>query len=294
MLRTIGLLSLFAVGKTVNTISMKRAQQGRDSLFQRVLFVQMFSAFQAVLLFAFPPYTPLSWSPERLLYPILYGTLYIIYMVTMVLALQTGPVSLTSIICSFTSVIPILVGLLFWGDRLVIWQVVGLVLFCFSLFLFNSGDYSDAEAKKPVTLRWVVTALAAMLLGGLATTCTRRYCDLFTGYIKEYLLLANVTTAVLTIPVTAFALLRKKGTLTCNPRMLAYTTLGALAVDMANIVFMLYASAFNAAFYFPLISVLGIIGVTLASYIFLHERVSRRALIGIVVAAAALALLAIS
>ena len=57
---------------------------------------------------------------------------------------------------------------------------------------------------------------------------------------------------------------------------------------------MLYASAFNAAFYFPLISVLGIIGVTLASYIFLHERVSRRALIGIVVAAAALALLAIS
>ena len=294
MLKTIGMLALFTAGKSINTVCVKLAQRGaKSNLFQHILFVQLFSVLQALLLFTLPPYKALEFSPERLLLPFLFGTFYIVYMVLTVMALEAGPASLTYIIGSFCSVVPIFAGLLFWGDTLSLWQGIGLVLFCLSLYLFNSGSYSDSAVKKPITPRWVFLALAALAFAGMAVTCTRRYCDLYPGYVKEYLFIAFMSSAAWAIPFTGYALV-KKGLLGVSSRMLGYTALAALLVDVSNIIFMIYASAFSAAFYYPLTSVLGVVGVALGSYIFLRERVSRRALIGIVVAAAALALLAMS
>ena len=66
------------------------------------------------------------------------------------------------------------------------------------------------------------------------------------------------------------------------------------SMDAANIVFMMFIGAFASALYFPMISVISVCGVLFAGRVFLKERVSRRAWIGIGLSAVALMLLAIS
>ncbi len=294
MIEVIGLLALFTLCKAVNTVTMKRAQAGKSCFLQHMLFTFLFCVCQGVLIFTLPPYAPLSFTWERAGLPVLFGVFYVIYMIFTVMAMRVGPMSLTTIIGSFNPLFPVLAGLLFWGDTLAWWQLGGLALFCAALLLFNSGSYTEAEAQKPITLRWVLFALLGLVFSGCAVVCTRRYCDLYAGYIKEYLFLFHVTGAVLTLPFVLYGWLRRRSELTLNRRMVGYSLGGAAAADTSNIIFMLYASAFNAAFYFPLMSVLGVASVMLASRVFLRERVSRRAILGIFVATAALALLAIS
>lgn len=293
MERTIGLLTLYTVARSVYTLAIKRGQVGRNELHQHMLFTCLVSFGQALLIFALPPYTQIAFAWERALLPALFGTFYAVFMIFTVMAMAAGPVSLTTIISSFTSLFPVLAGVVLWNDRLAWTQIAGLVLFGAALFLFNSGSYTEADAKKPITLRWVMLALLALVCGGCAVTCTRRYCDLFSGYIKEYLFIANVTATLLTLPFVLHAL-RRPGTLTLTKRGAAYTFAASFAVDISNIIFMFYASAFSAAFYFPLTSVLGVVAVVFTTRVFLRERVSRRALCGIGVATVALALLALS
>ena len=293
-MQVIGLLAVFMLCKVVNTVTLKRAQTGKSCLSQHMLFTCLFCVCQGVLIFTLPPYTPMSFTWERTGLPVLFGTFYVVYMIFTVMAMRIGPMSLTTIIGSFNPLFPVLAGLFFWGDSMRWWQIAGLMLFCAALLLFNSGSYSEADAKKPITLKWVLFALLGLAFSGFAVVCTRRYCDLFGGYIKEYLFLFHVTGAVLSLPFVVYAWFRRRDELTLTRPMIGYSLGAAAAADVSNVIFMLYASAFDAAFYFPLMSVLGVAAVMLSSRIFLKERVSRRAMLGIAVSAAALALLAIS
>jgi drug/metabolite transporter (DMT)-like permease len=292
-MQVIALLALFMLCKGVNTVTLKRAQSGRGGFFQHMLFTFVFCIAQGLVLFLLPPYRALSFAPERLLLPFLFGSFYVVFMIFTVMALREGPTSLTTIIGSFNPLFPIIAGLLLWGDAMRWWQIAGLLLFCAALFLFNSGSYTEADAKKPITLKWIVLALLGLTFSGLAVICTRRYCDLYPGYIKEYLLVFCATGTLWTLPFVIWGWIGHRAELTLDRNMIVYSFATALAVDISNIIFMLYASAFDAAFYFPLMSVLGVASVMLAGRFILKERVSRRAIAGIVVSAAALALLAV-
>lgn len=287
------LLATFTLCRGVNVVTIKRAQTGSGNLFQHMLFIGIFAAIQGVLLFILPPYGKLEFSAERLLLPGLYGTFYVIYMIFTVLALREGPASLTTIISSFNPLFPVFVGMIFWNDQMTWIQGIGLALFCVSLLLFNSGDYSEAETKKPITLKWVIFALLALMFSGCSVTCTRRYCDTFDGYIKEYLIFYCLVTTLETLPFIIYGFLKQKDEMKMPLKNIGYTAITAVAIDVGNIIFMFYASAFSAAFYFPLTSVLGVVAVMLSSAIFLKERVSKKALVGIVTSTIALVLLAL-
>ncbi len=277
-----------------NMVFLKRAQSGRQSFWQNMLFTFVFCSLQAALLFVMPPYGPLDFNPARFLLPVLFALAYVVYMVFTVMAMREGPTSLTVIITSFNPLFPIIAGVLFWGESIRWWQAGGLLLFCMALLLYNSGKYTDQAVQKPITAKWVALSLLALLFSGLAVICTRRYSVLYDGYIKEYLIVYSLTSAAACLPFVLWGVWKCRALLHFDRRFLLHTAGAAVTVNGSNTIFMMYISAFSAAFYFPLTSVLGVVAFILAGRFILKEQVSRRALWGIAVSAAALVLLAIS
>ena len=295
ILTTLLLLALYMFCKTGDVVWLKRAQPDNGTLWQNLHFTWLFCLLQAVFLLVLPPWQTMHFEPAMFLMPILFSIVYIGRVMFTVYAANNGPMALSQIIISFNTLFPVIAGIIFWDETLRWWQVVGLILFCIALPLFNSGSYSEGAERKPLTLKWLLYSILALTFSGLAVTCTKTYSAQFDGaYIKEYLFLYAVSASVILLPVMIHMYRRRRADTVMPRSRWIYTGVSALSMDAANIVFMMFIGAFASALYFPMISVISVCGVLFAGRVFLKERVSRRAWIGIGLSAVALMLLAIS
>ncbi|MBE6930412.1 MAG: hypothetical protein E7463_09035 [Ruminococcaceae bacterium] len=294
-LKTLALLALYMFCKTGDVVWLKRAQPRDGTLWQNLHFTWLFCLLQAVFMLFLPPYQAMHFEPAMFFLPILFSIFYIGRVMFTVYAANAGPMALSQIIISFNTLFPVIAGILFWDETLRWWQVVGLLLFCTALPLFNSGSYSEGAEKKPLTLKWLIYSLLSLTFSGLAVTCTKLYSARFEGaYIKEYLFLYAVSASVILLPVIIHMYRRRRAETTMPKSRWINTGVSALSLDAANVVFMMFIGSFSSALYFPMISVISVCGVLFAGRVFLKERVSRHAWIGVGLSALALMLLAIS
>ncbi len=76
-----------------------------------------------------------SWHFETMLFGIGYGISLCISMHTGFKALSIGPMALTSIIASFSLIIPFLFGIILWNESLTLLKFFGVILLLLSIFL---------------------------------------------------------------------------------------------------------------------------------------------------------------
>ena len=226
-----------------------------------------------------------------LVYPGFFGIFFCVSYVLMVNALKEGPTSLTNVVYSFQSIVPIIVGLIIWEESISIMQFVGLILFILVLYLFNKGSYSQGEDKKRVTPKWALLASLSTLTVGIAVIFTKQYMLVFDGFIKEYLIFYNIVVIIISIPYLLISKLKYNKSFITDRKFILYTALPGLFTDLTNIVYMYYITRFKSAFFFPLVSILSILSVVLFSWIILKERISKSAYAGIVLSFLAIYLL---
>jgi len=290
------LMAFSTVCKGVNGIGMKLAQRGYEPNLRRTLFYTwVYLTFQAIFQLFLPPYAPLDLSLEKLILPTMYGIFYMLNIVFMSFAFKEGPTSLTLVIVNFNNIFPIFYGLVFWNETLSWTQVVGLILFVAALIVINKGSYKTGGAKeeKKMTLKWFGMTMLSFLFSCFAVVCTKQFAMIYEGNIKEYLFGYSACTSVLLLPVIAYIFIKHPEDIIKRKQLFLYSAMSAAAVDMSNIVFMLYITAIASAFFFPLTSVLTVLAVSVGSWLVLKERISKNAIIGLVISAIALAFLAI-
>jgi len=285
---------LFSALRGLNAITVKMAQKGYiKNLHDSISFTIYFSFFQLVFLFAIPPWYRYTFRLDMLLYPACFAVFYLISYILLISALKEGPTSLTNIIYSFQSIVPIIVSLILWKESIGIFQVIGLILFVIVLLLFNLGSYSEGSESRKISLKWAILAGFSTLIVGIAVIFTKQYMLTFNGFIKEYLIMYNLIVIIIDLPYLIISRIKRNQNFHLDCRFIFYTASPALITDITNMIYMLYITKYKSALFFPLMSILNIISVVILSRVILKESVSKTAYAGIILSFAAIYLLGI-
>ena len=205
-------------------------------------------------------------------------------------SLQTGPLSLTALVMSYSLLIATLYGI-FWQDEEVgKLTIIGLIFLAVSLFLIAMKEKSETDTKK-VSLKWAIFAVTALLTNGICTILQREQQIAFDGkYKSEFMIVALVGIFIVFLVI---ALLKEKQDVRiCLKKGAGLMLLWGILNGAANLfVMMLSAKRVPASLMYPLISGGSIILTWITSRFFYKEKLTKPQNVGIVFGIAAVVLL---
>jgi len=227
---------------------------------------------------------------------VLFGAVTALQGVTNMAALQVGPLSYTTVIISFSTLISALSGVLFFGESIGLWQIIGMVLMLASFALANSGENGGKRAN----LRWLLLCVVAFLATGAIGVMQKIHqSSAFKEELNAFLVIAFGVSASLSGVVAL--LLRKKESGSEENRndrggmMLLFLLMLVSGVCVAaNNKLNLYLSGvIDSVIFFPVVNGGGLVLTTLASLIIFKERLRTKQWIGILLGIASVLCLCI-
>lgn len=283
------MLGLLFCVRGFNIVGVKFAQKGRvTTLCESIIFITIYSAMQMLLVIFIPPYSGFITDWKFYIYPFAYASFYFLANIFLMKSLSLGSASVANTIGSFNCLVVIIYSMIFWGERLTGFQILGLALFVIGLILYNGSTYSVGGEKKKISLKWLGYVLASTLLNGIAVIFTKISMQKYPQYGKEYLVFYCFFAALIgTIVILFFARDEIKAFLH-NRKFLAHTGYAALSVDTSNLMFVSYINLFPTAIFVPSFSVVGMLAIMMFGRVFLKEHVSKSALISSVICIAAI------
>ena len=237
-----------------------------------VYFFTLLSASAALLFFLVTGGKP-EFSLDLLPYSAAFGASYAVALVFSVMAVSCGSLSLTTLINSYSLMLPTFYGLLFLKEPVSAGLIPGLALLVVSLVLVNKKTEST-----PITAKWVISVVLAFVGNGFCSIFQKMQQSAFDGAFKnEFMILA----LLMVVAVMAVLMLKSerhkikacaKGWWCC----LAGGTLNG----MVNLFVMILAGTMAVSLMFPIISAGGIVITFFVSRWVYHEKLTRQQLIG--------------
>ncbi|MBQ8508825.1 MAG: hypothetical protein IJ493_02850 [Clostridia bacterium] len=203
------------------------------------------------------------------------------------LALAVGPFGLTSLISSYSLVLPTLYGLIFLGESLHAVTLAGLGCLFVSLWLMRA-DKSEGERK--INLRWIVYVLLSFAGNGFCSIIQKAQQNAFDGAYKNEFMIAAL--ALVTAGLFIAALVSDRSKFSSFLRQGAiYALLCGAANGATNLLVMVITATVAASIFFPVISAGQIITAFAFSLLLYKEKLSKRQHAGAALGIAALVLL---
>lgn len=247
-------------------------------------FFVTLSALAAAVFFAFTS-GKLDFNPAIIPYSVLFAISYTAGVVGSVIAIASGPLSLTSLIVSFSLMLPTLYGLIFLNDPISIGLFPGLALLAASLFLINKRD-KDVK----INTKWVISVIFAFLGNGFCTISQKMEQLAFDGgYKNEFMIIALVITAIICFVM----MMVKERDILKVQKWDGYALglfCGALN-GMVNLLVMILSGLMPVSLMFPIISAGGIVAIFVISLVFYKEKLSRLQIIGYILGTVSVVLL---
>lgn len=269
----IALISI-ALLKGCNVIFIKLAQ--RDYIKksgQSIYLIGVYSFFQCTFMFLLPPYIRLEFNTNMIIYPVAFSIFYFLGSLFLVLAIKAGPVSLTNIINTYHIMIPILAGFILWNDGITVYQGIGLLLFIINMYLFSKGVSKNNESEdKRASTKWLVMATASSLLIGSAVIFSKQYM-FHSENIKEYLIIYSFLVCLISAVYLVVHKTVRGFRWIVDWKFYLYIAIAAIVQDVSNIIYLFFISRMQSVYFFPLIAMLSIIVIVLASRIVLKENI---------------------
>ncbi len=218
-----------------------------------------------------------------LIWAVVFGISFATTVYTNLLALNYGPLSLTTLIVNFSLVLPIIYSSLFLDEKLKAVRVVGILIIIGCMFLYTSPKVSGAEKSNngKQTLKWMALCLVSFVTNGMLSIISKQYTMLSKGaYAESYLaycyLFASLTSLLI---FTLVNLKNKKEERTqpksfFSPSMTACILLAGIANFVLNFIVVLLAPRMDAAIVYPVVQGGGPIVVTLGSRLFFKEKIT--------------------
>jgi drug/metabolite transporter (DMT)-like permease len=224
-----------------------------------------------------------SWHLETMLFGLFYGISLCISMHTGFKALSIGPMALTSIIASFSLIIPFLFGIILWNESLTLLKFFGVILLLLSIFLINIKKENGFSAK------WLFYALVTLLSNGFCSVIQKMHQIKFpTLYRTEFMFWALLCVSIiLTITYNT----KRKGKVKFEFSLLGIAS--GIANCCANFIVLFLSATENASVLFPIIAVANIITVWVIGILFFKERLKVLQAIGLVMGVVSVVLLKI-
>lgn len=185
-------------------------------------------------------------------------------------AIQCGQLSITSLITSYSLVIPTLYAVICLEESIGPLFIIGFCLLLLSLYLIGYRKKCN-DTKTGISLKWVIYVTIAFIGNGLCSTIQTAQQRHFLGLYKNELMITSLT--IVFIFLAIFALYKEKNKIIIT---LKKGTLYAFAFGILNgfvnlfVMILSGGEKINASIVFPTISAGGIITTVLAS-VFLYK-----------------------
>lgn len=299
---------LCAVGRAMSNLYSKRCAANRaDGVFYTfvigivavpvILVFLIGDGFQGISLFT------LVWS-------VFFGLFTFLNVFLNTRALSVGPLALTSIIISGSGIIPALYGVIFLGEQITVWQIIGIILMLVSVFF----SVDKEPEKRKADLRWLLLTILCFILNGLVGVCQKVHrASPYAAEINEYLLLTFFFVVLFT--GLYLLILKKKGIVktvrlfgnapkeeaeaaktpeeqpvkkSLFRRVFVILLIGGLANALINIFNLYLSGAFDAALFFPVMNGGSVLTTLLLSFIIFREKFTGRRALSLVIGVIAL------
>ena len=229
---------------------------------------------------------------------VVFGAVTALQGITNIAALQVGPMSYTSVIISFSTLISALSGVMFFDESLGWAQIAGIVLMLASFVLAAKSDGDEKKAN----LKWLFLCLIAFVAtGGIGVMQKVHQSSEYLSELNAFLIIAFISSAVLCSIFAAllkrresrFADAKEKGN---KSKKRFWLLLGIMIASGAcvavNNKFNLYLSGvMDSAVFFPIVNGGGLVLTTLAAVLLFKEKLSKKQWIGVVLGIASVVFL---
>ena len=204
--------------------------------------------------------------PYSLGFALAYGTAVLMSFV----AIRLGSLSLTSLITSYSLIIPTFYGLIFLGEDVGVLFYIGLSILCISLFLMNS-KHSGCK----ISFAWVVAVFLAFLGNGVCSTVQLVQQREFAGQYKSETMIIALLTVGAVMVLFSFLFEKDSAMFSLKNGGLRAAACGIMN-GVCNLLVMILAVSMDASIMYPILSAGGIILTGSLSLLIYKEKLSIR------------------
>lgn len=242
------------------------------------------SALFALIFFIITSGGGLQFSFEFVPYSIGFAITFAAAIAGVNLALATGPLCITSLVSSYSLLVPTLFGIIFLRESLSSLAYIGIVLLLISLYFINVRK----EAVK-FSMKWIIYLIIGFIGNGMCSTIQKIQQIKFQGaYKNEFMIVALVFVFIMLTIIAVF----QKGNLKLELKeCFKYAPYTGLANGATNLLVMILTGLLPTAILFPSISAGGNSIMFFVALFVYKERLSRKQIFGYIVGVLSIVLL---
>ena len=229
---------------------------------------------------------------------VVFGAVTALQGITNIAALQVGPMSYTSVIISFSTLISALSGVMFFGESLGWAQIVGIVLMLASFILAAKSDGDEKKAN----LKWLFLCLIAFVAtGGIGVMQKIHQSSEYRNELNAYLIIAFLSSAVFCAIFAALLKGRESISIDAKKKenkrkkqacfMIGIMIASGACVAVNNKLNLYLSGVMDSAVFFPIVNGGGLVLATLAAVLLFKEKLSKKQWIGVVLGIASVVFL---
>jgi len=218
---------------------------------------------------------------------LMYGLLSVVFQISYVSALSTGPVSLTVLLTNFSLAIPILVAAFIYNEIPSTTQLIGVIilLFCFKLVTRKRND-------KNISMRWLLLSLTCFFSAGLSFTVQKIHQNTaFKGEYQAFTIFAYLFATVLSFIIYYYRNTKKKRTVPFDYKILLSSLIIGLILGGYNTTVLYLSGTIKSVILIPMLNGLSTIFVTLYGIIVFKDELSKKQIISIVLGVVSIVLI---
>lgn len=215
----------------------------------------------------------LCFKPDIIPYAVIFGIFYSVCAVFSFLSINSGPLTLTSLITSYSLMLPTAYGLIFLDDPISGGFVPGFILLLISLMLINKK--SDNSGVK-ITPKWILFVLITFLANGgcsIIQTIQRNAFKNVDGMYRNEFMIIAFALFVVVISVLSLCTERKEIAF-CAKKGWFLAIICGIANTVVNLLTMVLQSYIPVSVLFPLVSGGGLILTYFLSRFIYKEKLS--------------------
>lgn len=281
------LLTFSIIFASLNSIILNRAKLKRKS--EIFFFNFLVSAVWLVIFFILNKGS-IHINRNALLWGIIYGITQAFFVLFKTLAMGSGPVSITTLIGNFSLIVSVMVSLILWNETFTAYDVFGIFLLLFSIFLctYKKNDLNFSSKWKYFAIFFFIFAAGVgIVFKAFGKSSVASYCS-------DMMLVASIVMLacffILSLVCGGF---KCKKITKSNKRFLLYAVLCGLLSCVYNRLNIFLAGKINAVIFFPAFNGGVILLSALLGIIMCKEKLSKKQVLGILTGTLAIAIIGI-
>ena len=227
-------------------------------------------AFSAVVLMLIVGLFRFEFHLPTLLFGISYGILLCVSMYAGYEALRRGPMALTSMLVSFSVLLPFLWGTVVKGETLTPWQYAGVLLLLSALLATNADKLKKSAGSRGSYAVWLLFVGLTFASNGVGSILQTEHQALYPKQYQKELTLCM--TCVCALIYSVWLLIKISPCRVGQTKGKGFAVLSGICNALVSFLTLLLASTENAAVLFPVISAGSALGVLLCGRVIFRER----------------------